>query len=276
MFDEVHKTEINNEIGQSKFLYPNIPKNKRILPNDLIRSSLFTVGNHRVSREYIKEKVIFSFGNTRIMFTGEELRQDDADVWMQIIYQLAEQNDTSFDFLPYRLIKELNWPARSHYRDKLQTCLSRLSATNLTVYNKYYKSGISLSLVRKFQWCNDEGNRLKKWKIWVEPELVNLFSGMNFTKLIWMQRIKLTPLAKWLHSYYSSHLDPHSIKVETILKACGSKTKALKHFKPILRNALVELVQVGLLADYYINSNNLVCVTRNIKKQVYINEENRQ
>ena len=99
---------------------------------------------------------------------------------------------------------------------------------------------------------------------------------MNFTKLIWMQRIKLTPLAKWLHSYYSSHLDPHSIKVETILKACGSKTKALKHFKPILRNALVELVQVGLLADYYINSNNLVCVTRNIKKQVYINEENRQ
>ena len=47
--DEVGKVNLNS--------LPHIPSGKRIIPNDLIRSSLFTVVNHKLKREYIKEKL---------------------------------------------------------------------------------------------------------------------------------------------------------------------------------------------------------------------------
>ena len=45
-------------------------------------------------------------------------------------------------------------------------------------------------------------------------------------------------LAQWLHSFYSTHADPHPIKVETIRRLCGSENKDLFGFRRDLREAL--------------------------------------
>jgi hypothetical protein len=248
-------------------LMPHSPKGKRIIPNDLIRSSLFTVVNHKIKREYFKEKQLYSFGKTKIYYTGEELRQDDEDVWMYILY-LASRADREFvEFQPYSFMREIDWPARTQYQDKLRDSLNRMSATNLIVSNEEAGQGVTLSLVRKFSWRTEEGTKLKRWKIWLEPELVKLFQGHTYSKVIWEQRKKLNPLAKWLHSYYSSHAEPFSLKVETLHAACGSKTKQQKHFKSSLRTALTDLVAVGFLASFFIDAVNKVHVTR-VKKQL--------
>ena len=126
-------------------------------------------------------------------------------------------------------------------------------------------------IIRRFATEPKDGSKVKKWKVWLEPEIKKLFSSMNFSKIIWEQRLKLTPLAKWLHSYYSSHVEPHPIKVETLHKACGSRTKALKHFKPLLRKALLELVRVGFLTDYHIDPRSLVFVVRYTQNKIYEN-----
>lgn len=255
-------------LGYAQLSLPKIPQGKRIIPNDLIRSSLFTVVNHKIARGNYKEKEIFAFGNTLINYTGEELRQDDEDVLLQLIQFYSKCSEDSITFLPYTMLRELGWPARTQYRDKLKCSLNRMSATNITIINKVLKEGLSLSLVRKFRWRDDNGSMLKHWAVWLEPEIVKLFSNMSYSKILWDQRKKLKPLGKWLHSYYTSHAEPYPIKVSTIHKASGSRTKAIKHFKPILRDALVELKMINFLEEFWIDALNRVHVVR-LKQKNY-------
>jgi len=243
---------------------------RRIIPNDFIRSSLFTVSNHRQARKYLKNNNIYSFGKTEITYTGEELRQDDEDVWLQLLYNAAKEQNFETEFMPYSFLKQLDWAARVQYREKLFESINRMVATNITIKNKYVQQGLSLSLVRKFSWQDKKGDKLKFWKVWLEPEVLKLFENYTYTRLLWDQRKKLKPLAKWLHAYYSSHADPYSVKVSTLHIACGSNIKQQKHFKENLRNALFELVSVGFLIDFYIGPDNLVYVTKKQKKSQFI------
>lgn len=251
---------------QAFLTFPNIPEGKRIIPNDLIRSSLFTISNHNVKRDIYKKKEIYTFGETKITYSGEELRQDDEDVWLQIIYLCSKNKAESIEFMPYSILKHLNWPARTQYCEKLRECIDRMNSTSLEIFNKSLRHGLSISMIRKFAWKDEKEEKLKKWKVWLEPEIIKLFGSMCYSKILWDQRKKLKPLAKWLHAYYSSHAEPFPIKINTILNACGSKTKNIKHFKPLLKNALTELVVVGFLEDFWIHPNDLVYVTRKKSK----------
>lgn len=242
---------------------PGISQFKRVIPNDLIRSSLFTISNHKMPRSYLKEQSLFTFGETSISYTGEELRQDDEDVWLQIIYHASKERTHSIEFMPYSMISKLDWPRRTQYRDKLKSILTRLSATNLSIRNKYLRAGISVSLVRKFVWTDDSGSSLKRWRVWIEPEIIKLFSHSLYTKIHWVQRKKLKPLAKWLHAYYSSHAVPLPVPIVILKRASGSKTKALSHFKEQLKMALNELMFIGFLKDdFYIDLSNTLHVKR--------------
>ncbi len=246
----------------AELFLPYIVDAKRIIPNDLIRSSLFTISNHRQKRDYLSDKMLFTFGQTEINYRGEELRQDDEDVWLQLIYLASQNQNSSVEFMPYTFLSEIGWPGRSQYRDKLKECLERMTATNLGIKNKEHKAGLSISLVRKFSWRDDVGDPIKKWRVWLEPEILRLFENQNYSKLEWEQRKKLNPLAKWLHAYYTSHHEPYPVSVPTLMKACGSKTKTLKHFKPMLREAMVDLVQVKLLRDFFIDAKNILHVKK--------------
>jgi hypothetical protein len=255
-----------NHEGLLPSLVPYIPTDKRAIPNDLIRSSLFTVSNHNTRREYIKERNLYTFGATKITYTGEELRQDDEDVWLQIIYYFSRVEENYVDFMPYTVLRELDWPARTQYCEKLKSSIIRMSATNICISNEEINAGLTLSLVRKFMWKQEDGKKLKRWRVWLEPEIVKLFADMRYSKIIWDQRKKLNPLAKWLHAYYSSHAEPYPVKIITLRDACGSKMKSIKHFKVTLRRALLELAAVGFLKDFWIDARNLVYVQRD--KQV--------
>lgn len=243
-------------------LIPYVANDKRIIPNDLIRSSLFTVSNHNKPREYIKDRNLYTFGATKIAYTGEELRQDDEDVWLQIIYLFSRNESDYIEFMPYSLLRELAWPARTQYCEKLKSSITRMSATNVCISNDEVQAGLSISLVRKFMWKQDNGSKLKQWRVWLEPEIVKLFDGMKYSKIMWEQRKILNPLAKWLHAYYSSHAEPFPVKVATLRDACGSKMKTEKHFKAALRRALQDLVSIGFLREYWVDMKNLVYVQR--------------
>lgn len=252
---------------------PQVGDHRRVIPNDLIRSSLFTVSNHNTPRTYVKDKLLYCYGNTEISYRGEELRQDDEDVLLQLIHTVKKQEDFAVDFMPYSFLGGLDWPQRTQYKDKLKESLSRLVATEIRLTNETLKSGFSFSLVRKFAWFDDAGQALKQWKVWLEPELVHLFQDNNFTKVEWQQRRRLKPLAKWLHSFYSSHREPDPIYMTVLRKATGSKMKTMKHFKVCLRASLLELAQVGFLRDFHIDAENRVHVSRIVNKPIMVNKQ---
>jgi len=73
----------------------------------------------------------------------------------------------------------------------------------------------------------------------------------------------LPPLAKWLHSFYSTHKVPFPHKVETLHKLTASETKELRMFRSKLKTALALLVERGFFLTAHIDpKSDLVIVER--------------
>ncbi len=252
------------------FVLPHVPIDKRIIPNDMLRSSLFNISNHNRQRENLKDKKLCTFKSTEMFYTGEELRQDDEDVWLQLIYLASKNQTEEIHFKPYTFLSQLGWPKRTQYKDSLIRALDRMSASTLKIYNRDFKQGIVFSLIRKYEWFDSDRTKLKNLVVWLEPEIVRLFAvlGRMYSKINWEQRKKLKLLAKWLHAFYSTHADPKPIHISKLMELSGSKTKEFKHFKAMLINALIELVKIGFLEqDIFIDKKFYVHVNR--KKLAY-------
>jgi len=252
---------------------------QRSCPNELFRCALFVPRQDRGERAQFKDVLLFSLGKADVTYRGEELRTSDEDVWLQIMHLARKQNlGEPIEVSYYSFIKSLGWskskktgivqrPSKVHYR-RLQESLSRMSATDLLIKTKERTvdilpdAGIGFSLIQKYEWRG-----AKLLRIWVDEEMKLLFGHRSYTKVEWDQRMMLTPTAKKLHGYYSSHKVPYNIRVEELYKLCGAKAR-LPQFKQKLKDYLDELVNVGFAKKYSIN-NNLVKMSRTrLVKQV--------
>lgn len=232
----------------------------RGLPNSLARSALFTSSNRSVARDHCKFQRIATLKGAEIHYTGEELRQDDGDVFLQLVH-LARQQPLGeiIEFSGYALLKELGWTTSKGSYERLRECINRLSATSVVVKSDgtIGDKGYGGSLIRKFEWNADaERGTSQRWKIWLEPEIVVLFGRDSYTRIDWEQRLSLPPLAKWLHQFYFTHEKPLGYKVETIKILCGSRIAVLAKFRYKLRESLEMLVSVGFLTSFAIDSRS--------------------
>ncbi len=250
----------------------------RGLPNTLARSALFTSANRSMERENFKREKIASLRGVEILYTGEELRVDDGDVFLQITH-LARQLPLGeiVEFSGYGLLKELGWTTSKGSYERLRDSINRLSSTTILITvdgpGGPGDRGFGGSLIRKFEW-DHKANRgtSQRWRIWLEPEIVALFGRDAYTKIDWAQRLQLPPLAKWLHQFYFTHANPIGYKVETIKTLCGSRIAVLAKYRYKLREALDLLVKVGFLLSYEIDARtdvlNVVRAPRRISSLV--------
>ncbi|UBM12731.1 plasmid replication initiator TrfA [Cupriavidus metallidurans] len=248
-------------------------RNQRGMPNTLARSALFNCNKASGQRKDYKNFPVASLPGAEITYTGEELRQDDADVFLEICH-LARETPLGdrVEFTAYSMLKALGWGRSTKAYARLSNAIDRLKANMTKVKFADGRKGFGGSLVRKFGWSDEEeggegGSR--RWIVYMEPEIVALFSEDDYTRLAREQRALLSgDLAKWLHSYYHTHAVPFPHKVSFIHEKCGSQTKQLYHFRPVLKKALAELVEVGFLEDWHIDdATDIVYVTR-IPKQL--------
>lgn len=263
-------------IEEENKLLPLWGSSKRGIPNELVRTSLFNARNRNIKRTYYKNQPLFTASSDiKVSMTGEELRQDDQDVWLQI-YHLARKLSNGKEYIeisPYALLKALDWATGKSEYVRLKSHLVRMQASAVVMdsnrVNKQFPEhkdrGLTFSLIRKFQYEDDPNNEERSiWKIWIEPEMKKLFGDVHYTKIDWDQRKQLTELAKWLHSFYASHAKPHALKVVTIMSACGSACKTVHHFKETLESALDQLVKIQFLKKWEI-TDGLVFVVRTNK-----------
>jgi hypothetical protein len=251
------------EVQNAKQL-PLWPNFVRALPNPLARSALFSISHNSASRAYLKEQKIASINGVSIFYTGEELRQRDEDVFLQLLH-FARSTPLGewVDFTAYGLVKALGWSINSRSYNDLRSILDRLSATNIIVsFGESGQEGYSGSLVRKFMWRTPEGQKLSQWRVYFEPEIIALFAPASYTHIYWELRLSLPPLAKWLHSFYSTHESPFDYKVKTLHELCGSSSK-LHHYREMLADALELLKSKQFLIEGAISrETDLVHVVR--------------
>lgn len=253
-------TSLAVEISQLP-LWPDVV---RSLPNEILRSALFNARNRKNPRAMMKSEPIAIIGDGRITYRGEELRQDDETVWLQLVH-LARQHVVGqlVEFTAYSFCKDIGWSINQKSYDRLKESLRRMQATGLDVYSKRLDRGVSLSMIPFFEYEDSETQKsLPRWRVRIAPELVDLFGNDHYTRIEWEQRLKLPDgLATWLHGYLASHRVPHPIKIDTIALGSGMNTVEKTELRRLIKRALTNLVDCGFLLSFDLASD-LVTVKR--------------
>ncbi|MGF6755262.1 plasmid replication initiator TrfA [Paraburkholderia sp. GAS42] len=259
------------------------PQGFRAAPNELFRCALFNARNRNVRRKYLKDFEVFVIGPGSIRYTGEELRQDDLRVWLQLIELAKASPGEVIRFSAHSFLKEIRWPIKttSTFKtgkkagtivkgsyERLREIITRLQATSLRlVFDRLGSTGEGFSMIPHFRWRDERTKKnLPLYEIRIPIELVKLFGERSkySTQIEWQQRLDLNDgLATWLHGYFASHREPFPVKLGTLMAGAGLEANRLKHFRQSIRQALKELERVGFLEKgSAINDADLVVVIR--------------
>lgn len=238
---------------------------KRGTPNSFLRSALFAAIQSK-DRIYLDRHVLFSQKGNKIIYTGQQLNQEDLTIWLALIEIMKEQPlGTECTFTSYGLLKRIGFQTGGEQHDLLHETIIRLNACVLEIDTEsktYFGSLI------------EGGERDKKsgeYKIIIRRELIKLFQDNDWTALDWNTRalLKRKPLALKLHGYYSSHEKPLPVSVDFLFKLTSSKNKQKADFKRQLKTALEDLIKIDFLKSYSIEED-MVSVERVHKKQKVI------
>ncbi|KWU26406.1 plasmid replication initiator TrfA [Burkholderia cenocepacia] len=249
-------------------------EDERGLPNSFARGALFTAAKHgrgTLKREFFEGKVIASLGGLHIEYQGQELRQDDASVFMTLLHLGRHQKlGDPIHFTAYSMLKELGWSINSDEYEHLRECCKRLNATSVTVAtpNEAGSEGYNGSMLRSFRWKDEKGKQLSQWYVLLEPTIAQLFCANTFSLLQWGERKAIggrSPLALWCHSYLSTHREPKPMSVVKYYELSASRSKDLSDFRSRLKAALQKLIDIGFLKSYVLR-NDVVYVIRHPKK----------
>lgn len=238
----------------------------RGFPNPLVRAGLFTI-RRTTRRQQMNDTAIVSVGDVSIFYSGEELRIRDEDVMMQVYhFQRGCALGTPFVVSASDFLSAMQWGDSAKAHLDLYASLRRLAKGHLTISRTGAASGelilsgrplILLDMIVRGRGSPSE------LTITVPEHTEALWKAMGYTLISWTQRLSLeSTLARWLHSYYSSHKQPYPLKVETLYTLSNSTAATLSRFRQTLRNALDELRAIGFLETSWVDSKDLVTVRR--------------
>lgn len=244
---------------------PLWPEDVRCAPNELLRSALFNARNRNQPRRYLRQETLAVIGGGRIIYTGEELRQDDATVWLQLLQMAGDTPlGTAVEFTPYSFCMSVGWTPSGETYAHLRKCLTRLQATALAFYAERTRHTISLSMIPVFCWQDDaSGKPLPRYQVKLAPELAVLFHGRHFTYLLWEQRRQLSEgLATWLHGYLASHKQPRSLAIKEIQRGADLTFNRPDNLRAAVVRALNDLQNAGFLVSWQINGDHIAVIRR--------------
>lgn len=228
---------------------PLWPSGKRAVPNELARSALFTCAGQREPRARAEGITpIVSTAGFELRYTGEELRQDDLDLWLQVV-DMSQGSDlvAHVEFIAVTMLTLLGWGLGEASYQRLRDTMERLNRGHIAISYEGGQESTGGAMLLKIKCRRGKEARGMKWWALIDRELVSVFRP-DMTLIDWETRRQLGPLAKWLHTFYSSHREPHPIKVATLHRLCGSKARALFAFRQSLKDAVQSLIDIGFFA----------------------------
>lgn len=250
-------------------LQPHLERTELALPNQLVRSALFTANARQVKRKLLHNDTVYAQGGISISFSGEELRVDDETLWMYLV-SLFDGLDRGahVDLQSSQILKNLDKSnAKANY-EWLRNSLFRLKQGAIKVTDSDGRL-VMLSLIDYLQLENARDKRSKSgvWRIRLSPEAMALFAEKRITKIDMDIRRRLPAgIATKLHAYILSHKRPYPAKLESLFKLCFNRDAAdemdLRRFRWRLVKALDQLVEVGQLHSYVITPDYFVHLRR--------------
>lgn len=223
----------------------------RHMPNDYGRSSLFAAKSKKEPRKTLVRQKLFHYNqHVSILYTGVELRAEDDELcWLQILnYGRDTPLGQPFEFAIKDLVRDVGWSKSGANYERARMCISRLKANEILAMNTkaYGKSG-SMSLIQNYATDNDDEGKASRYKVWIDPNMMVLFAGNNFTSHKWEVYITLSPVARRLADYIESHKTPFPLALDTFRLMCGSSDNSKDSWKQTVRKACKEVQDKGVV-----------------------------
>lgn len=233
------------------------PEATRGVPNAILRGALFGIGRER--KIHKRRTLVAAVEGYEIRFKGELFNQTDLDT-LEAMLHLAMPHPLGkkVEFSVHSFLKELKRGVGKEQHEQFKEQIARLIGGVVEITDLTASITFIGTLVHKAY--RDE--KTGRYVVIFDKDMLALYES-GYTLIDWQQRMALgqSNLAKWLHGFYASHAAPFPYKVETILHLCGSTTTH-KAFKVTLKKALAELVSVGAIQSWAIDSNDLVQINR--------------
>jgi len=262
------------------------PESERGIPNELVRCAVFSAKNRKEPRKVYRANaplVVPVIGGGEVIYIGEELRQDDETVWMQLVHLSKESRSEWVAFSPYSFLKSIKWPNNGASYSRLLTSIRRLATCGIEVYSTRFDRGVSTTLISKYEYAKKDDT---PWRVQVfnrDDQLLFLFDKL-YSRLDWETRLALPEgVSTWLHGFLSSHREPFAHKIETLATGAGlaldvpedapldesaraaKRKERLREAKKTIKRALETLQDMGFLESFEITRAGLVHVVRAIK-----------
>lgn len=210
---------------------PRLSKSSVIIPNCLARSRVFSSQPNHITRTvYTTDTEITVRGEDKIyQVGGAQLTQAEETIWLVIVRAAlsakidpSTQNKVLVEFKETDMLRTLGQAETSQYRASLRTAISYLGRARFKIElagGGHIYEGNLLDLERRTK-RGETG-----YKVWLDMRLSTLFlTGWSYLNFEHRLKLRNSPLAQWLLSFYSTHKDPIAINHE-ILKKLADRIK---------------------------------------------------
>lgn len=231
-------------------------------PNLLLRSNLFSASRtHGASSDPIRDFKITTYGEkTQVTLTAfRQFNQLDLDLLLELIKLQQEQKSSMLKVTLYELVKDTKGSGEgkeSYLQIKEQLKLLQ----NASLEIKHGRYSFVGSILNNAYFDDVE----HVYVIEFNPHLQPLFSNNNWTGIDTNIRKTLkTNLSKWLHGFYSSHLNSNlPIGLNTIYKLSGASDSNTRRWNSetivkALDDLQVSFAKNGKRFSYKIEEGNL-------------------
>lgn len=226
----------------NKLHLPYTDTDQSPLPNLFLRSNLFSASKtHGKKDEPVRNFKITCYHSDKeelLLTSYREFNQLDLDL---LIVLLSLQQEQDSNYVKTTMYEISTMTTGHHGKNQYEAILEQLEAfRNANLKFKFKGQGFVGGILQNI-WFDDIE---KKYIIEFNPKLQPLFSTHNWTKLDLNIRSNLkSNLAKWLHGFYSSHLNSNfPIKSETIYLLSGANDSNIRRWTSVrLVESLEEL-----------------------------------
>jgi hypothetical protein len=224
-------------IMKTRFIPKHSPR-QFIAPSDILVSPIFNVRNRKSARQASIQLSFVGVRQSRIQYSGPELRQSDGLVFMAILNMARDiEVGHTVGFDAKALCETLYGNYCGKQRSILQETITRLMMGVITATN------VSVNLVQTF-----EHPSRGLWTVSLDPRVVQLFAASASVWLDIQKRLELPEgLCTWLCLFLKSqtHLSTESISRLRVLS--GSEASDDSAFCRSLYPALKRLAESGHL-----------------------------
>ncbi|MCA8223654.1 plasmid replication initiator TrfA [Burkholderia sp. BC1] len=250
---------------------PGLEPSMRAMPNHIARSSLFAPVSKNHRRPLLNDHVLVTRRDVKIRFTGVQLDESQADVWMQIMYVAsASPIGEPFNVRSATLLDAMGRQIGGAEYRWLRRAVEALYKASLIidVVNKYRigdgdSHGDAIRMIDNFKY---DASR-KQYTFVIDRRWIAMYSNQEFARIDWEKRLAIKrgqDMAKTLQRLVATSADKVQRYGLDWLKAKLQYTSPLNKFRTSLCAALAELERVEVIAAAHIGIS-----TRGLEQAVW-------